>query len=206
MMRARNMPTTLRGTVDVVTLVAALLLIGGLGAYRIDAMKESAAAGQVTTDLGRFEQMIQLRAATKESTLNARGWPVTIDPAWFDGAPPRNSLLSPDRPWVEVATPEEADLLNPRLRAAVDTTLASFWYNPYRGIIRARVPLRINDRKTIDLYNSVNRTSLDAIYDPIEESPRDAADAVPDEPPAPQPSVEDFSEGAMDPTKGPGSR
>jgi hypothetical protein len=55
---------------------------------------------------------------------------------------------------------------------AIDNSVASFWYNPYQGVIRARVPIVISDRKA--LYNSVNRTRLDSIYSkdlPIEEPP-----------------------------------
>jgi hypothetical protein len=41
---------------------------------------------------------------------------------------------------------------------------AAFWYNPYKGILRARVPYDISDERALDLYNRVNGTSVSSIY------------------------------------------
>lgn len=220
MLRSRPAKTTtLRRTVDLVTVAAALGLVGGLGYYQFERSRVHTHEVQVADDLRRFEQMVQLRAATKDVELNGRGWPLTIDPEWFGDAPPRNLLLSPDRPWVEVAQPEEAELRDPVDRVALDDTLASFWYNPYQGVVRARVPLRINDEQTLALYNRVNATALDSIYSKVRpqsatagapapesgaHSPAVPPTATPtttvDATPAPSPTDEMTSE-ALDPTK-----
>ena len=117
----------------------------------------------VRQEVRRFELEIKLRAATENAELTGRDWPMTIDPAWFK-SPPQNTLVSRDRPWVDVAPPEHADLSNPVMRLAMDHTYASFWYNPYQGIIRARVPMAINDEQALGLYNLVNATSLTNLY------------------------------------------
>jgi hypothetical protein len=155
---------TLRRAVDFMTILAAAGLVGGLGAIHLEETRFQEKVIQLAEDVREFEQMIKVRAATKDVELNGRGWPITIDPGWFNGQPPRNTLLSPDRPWVDVATPEDAGLVDPRIRIALDEQYASFWYNPYQGIVRARVPLRISDSLTLETYNAVNGTSLASIY------------------------------------------
>jgi hypothetical protein len=162
--RAHARPTTLRRTVDVVTAMAAIGLIAGMVYSQYDRARALADEQRVADDLERFHQMIQLRAATKDVALNQRGWPITIDPAWFGDDPPRNVLVPPDRPWVEVAPPEDAELGDPELRVSLNSSLASFWYNPYQGIVRARVPLRINDAQTLDLYNRINGTAMASLF------------------------------------------
>lgn len=206
---------TLRRTVDFVTVAAAVGLLGGLGYYQFDRSRMHTHEAQVSEDVRRFEQMLQLRAATKDVELNGRGWPLTIDPGWFGEAPPRNLLLSPDRPWVEVAQPEEAGLRDPVDRVALDDKLASFWYNPYQGVVRARVPLRINDEQTLALYNRVNATALDSIYSKVRPEPIRAASQPADAPGESSPTVrttvdatppspdDDMTSEALDPTKEP---
>lgn len=205
---AGNAMLTLRRTVNVVTVVAAIGLVGGLGFYKVEEARRQAAVDDLAGDVSRFEQMVKLRAATKDVELNGRGWPVTIDPAWFDGDPPRNRLLTGDRPWVEVARPEDAHLRDPVVRVALDERFASFWYNPYQGIVRARVPLEINDKLTLDLYNTVNGTALTTIYQ--DWSVPVHAPAEEPNPPTPEPDTtaavepdDPNSESALDPTRAP---
>lgn len=207
---------TLRRTVDVVTVLAAIGLIGGLAYYKLDEERKQEQVHKLTQDVTRFEQMIKLRAATKDVELNGRGWPATVDPGWFDGDPPRHTLLTGDRPWVEVAPPEDALLRDPLVRVALDERYAGFWYNPYQGIIRARVPLEINDKLTLELYNALNGTSLTNIYnewlgpgtaeapgaEPTAETasvPTEGGDPAEAGTPTPDPN----SEESLDPTKGP---
>lgn len=116
--------------------------------------------------LRRFEREVRVRAATDDVVVNGRGWPVTIDPGWFSGAPPENPLLTRDRPWVEVAAPNQAHQLHPDSPVAFDSSVASFWYNPYNGVIRARVPHSLSDKQALELYNRVNGTALASIFAP----------------------------------------
>lgn len=157
---------TLRRTVDVVSVLAAAGLIAFISYASSDHLRERQTIGAVAANVDRFRQVLAYRAAANEAEVNQRGWPVTVDPQWFNGDPPRNLLVSPERPWVEVATPNEAQLMDPPVRMTLDPKLASFWYNPYQGIIRARVPVSINDAKALSLYNAVNGTHLESIYAP----------------------------------------
>lgn len=169
----------------------AVLTLIGLGAAifytRKDQYHQQAAVEHVTQAVRMFDLKIKYHAATEGAELTARGWPVTIDPAWFEGSVPRNPLLSGDRPWLEIAGPEDAELQHPRLRMAVDATLASFWYNPYNGALRARAPVTASDQEALSIYNTVNRTSLTTIFD--HTAPPDMLsddlehDVVDDEPP-----------------------
>ncbi|MBN4052725.1 hypothetical protein JYU07_00420 [Roseiflexus sp. AH-315-K22] len=139
----------------------------------------------VRGEVRRFEQEVKIRAATEYGTQTGRNWPMTIDPGWFK-VPPQNTLVSNDRPWVEIAPPEHADLTDPVARLTMDRTLASFWYNPYQGVIRARVPLGANDEEALALYNRVNATRLTTLY---------AAPPKPIEPEFSEIEAEQLSEG-----------
>jgi hypothetical protein len=125
---------------------------------------------------------------------------VTVDASWFEGRAPENLLLSMDRPWVEIAPPEDADLQHPLVRLAVDESMAAFWYNPSQGIIRARVPVMATDDESVKLYNRINNCSLASIFQP--EMP--SKTAAP--PPAPAteavtPAAAAPAEPDLDPTK-----
>lgn len=157
---------TLRRTVDVVSVLAAAGLIAFISIATSDRMREKRDVESVASDVARFQQVLSYRAAANQAEVNQRGWPITVDPQWFNGDPPRNVLVSPERPWVEVATPAEATLNDPPMRMTINPKLASFWYNPYQGIVRARVPVSISDAKALSLYNSINGTHLSTIYAP----------------------------------------
>jgi hypothetical protein len=158
------MVITLRRTVNVVSALAAVGLIAFISSSLTDRLKEKRAVEAVATDVSRFRQVLAYRAAANQTEVNTRGWPVTIDPAWFGSDPPRNTLVTPERPWVEVATPGEASLQDPVVRMTLTPTTAAFWYNPYQGVVRARVPVSLSDRKSLELYNTINGTRLTEIY------------------------------------------
>ena len=122
-----------------------------------------------------FHRTISLKVITKDVPENGRGWPRSIELAWFEtsGRAPVNAVLSaadgPDnasqRPWLDIAGPDEAELAHPKVRASIDGNVASFWYNPAKGIVRARVPIRITDIQTTQLYNAVNASSVASAID-----------------------------------------
>lgn len=118
---------------------------------------------QTEISLAKFHSMLKVQATTNGVAVNGRGWPNTIEGRWFDDDPPRNYLLTGDRPWVEIAPAEEAERDHPADPVAFDTggsKAASFWYNPYRGVVRARVAPQINDEQTLAMYNRVNGVFL----------------------------------------------
>ncbi|MBX3385235.1 MAG: hypothetical protein KF768_01545 [Phycisphaeraceae bacterium] len=149
---------------DLALLLVLTAVIGGVFLYRRHQREEEDLIQRSAAAVLRLETELRYRAATNSTTLNSRGWPVTIDPNWFDGRPPVNNLVSPHRPWVEIAAPEEAGFLHPQVRMTVGDHLAQFWYNPWQGVIRARVPVTVNDERTLEVYNRINGCALDSIF------------------------------------------
>lgn len=172
------MPSTLRRIVDVVAATAALAVVSSIGWYGYTEFEHHRNVKRVSEELRRFNSVLAFQAASGQTQINSRGWPMTIEPAWFTPGPPKNVLISPERPWVDIAPPEHANLTDPMVRMAINHSVAAFWYNPYRGIVRARVPMQFSDERTLSLYNTVNGTSLTSIHAEQMPSPvvADAAD------------------------------
>jgi len=154
----------MRWVLDAVGLVLVLAMLAGVVYYNRDAREHEAAIQRACANRHRMELEVRYRAASRLGGLNARGWPKTVDAKWFEGFPPRNSLLPPDRPWVEIAMPEQAGMRDPPVRMAVNDSLAGFWYSPYLGIVRARVPVMVSDQEAVELYNRVNSRNLVSIF------------------------------------------
>lgn len=171
------MASTLRRIVDTVTVLAAVGVVAGFAAREVDRRQREGQIRDVADAVRRFELTLKLHAATEQTDVNARGWPVWVDPAWFEGDPPRNTLVSGSRPWVEVATPEQAHLLHPPTRVVMSDDEAAFWYSPYQGVVRARVPMTMSDEGTLELYNTVNRSDLTSIYSDVD--PGAISDPIP---------------------------
>lgn len=146
-------------------------LAAGAWLYIRQKDEEEARINEVRLAVTRLSREVRLRAAMGDAAVNGRGWPRTIDPDWFAGSVPRHNLLTGDRPWIEVAPPDQADLANPPIRVAVTKDLAAFWYNPGNGIVRARAPMTLSDKRATELYNEINGTTLASIFEDI--VPRD---------------------------------
>lgn len=174
----------MRRFVDVAALVGTAVLLGLIVHSRWQHDADQRKVDRVTDEVRRFNQMVSLRATMKDTELNNRGWPTTIESDWFKDGPPVNDLLTPSRAWVEVATPDQADLEHPDMRMAVHDGLAGFWYNPYQGVVRARVPVSINDQAALAMYNTVNGTQVGSIFATGADEPARSAEFSA---PAPQP-------------------
>ena len=121
----------------------------------------------VRGDVQRFHQQIKLQAALGKVELSEQGYPLTIDPEWFtkdDGGMPQNPLLDDQHPWLEIAGPNQMLLVHPPTRTAANRRLAKFWYNPYTGMLRARVPDSVSDSETVEVYNYINNCSLENLF------------------------------------------
>lgn len=128
------------------------------------------------SSLSRLRQIVKRHAGLADAKLNGRGWPITIEEGWFEGGAPRNPFLAGRRPWIEVASADEALLTHPFMRCDVSGSTAEFWYNPYLGIVRARVPYLRSDRETLALYNDVNDCELSTLFTaPPDSDPKTAA-------------------------------
>lgn len=142
--------------------------------------EERTRAAETVRAVRHIEQTLRAKVAFSGVTANVRGWPETIDARWFSDpsggtgsdAMPRNALVPSEHPWIEIAPPEEAGLKHPPVRLAVSPTLAGLWYNPYQGVVRARVPVQVSDAKSVALYNQINGTGLYSIF--AQETPLDS--------------------------------
>jgi hypothetical protein len=153
-------------------IMLALALAGAIGAFAY--RRAAVAREQMLVDSARdtvlaIEQKVRYLKALEELELNDFGWPDVVDPRWFSGGAPRNAMLDARHPWLEVASTLEYTLDHPVQRVAINEQLAGLWYNPAKGIVRARVPQTVSDEKTMELYNRINGASITELFD---SSPR----------------------------------
>ncbi len=145
---------------DILILVTTGALLSGTAwHYRLRRAHENNVAS-ARESVERFAREISIQSTLGVVEQGQRGHPATIDPAWFAGDLPRNPLFKRTHPWLEIAPPSQKDLDHPRIRASSDREMATFWYNPSNGVLRARVPMGVSDAKALKLYNHINESSL----------------------------------------------
>ncbi|MEO1717240.1 MAG: hypothetical protein AAFR76_09025 [Planctomycetota bacterium] len=150
----------------IVDLMALLTIVAIAAAWYVtrDTGELQNTAEQARQEVDRLRAAVLLRSQSDRHLLNKHGWPLAIDPAWFGTDDlPMNPLVDADRPWLEVAAPEQTGWQHPRPIFVVDRSTAMFWYNPALGIVRARVELQGTDGQTISLYNATNNAKLTSI-------------------------------------------
>ncbi len=149
----------MRGLLNGLLAITCLALLAG-AAWQGRAVFESHRQQETArAELHRFQQQIALHTAIGPYEHGKTLFPVTIDPQWFNGNLPENPLLDDTHPWLEIAAATDRSA-HPRELVADDCGLAKFWYCPATGMVRARVPAQISDAATIELYNSVNESSV----------------------------------------------
>lgn len=152
----------------VCSILSAAMLGGTYTAVNWRRSSDAVEDGTLSAAIGgrlSLEREVRIRAAMKEVELNPMGWPKTIDPGWFAANPPRNPYVTSDHPWVEVASAEQSSLVEPPIRQALTSDVAAYWYNPANGVIRARVGATVTDEGAIELYNRLNATSVDSLFE-----------------------------------------
>lgn len=150
------------GTVVAIASVGAVS--AGIGKWHKDRVETAQRVEKTASTVTRVQREISIRMGTGETSKNERGFPVSIDPKWFEGEEPVNSLVDDTHPWLEVAPPQDADLEHPPIRVAIDRATAGLWYNPYRGVVRARVPIAVSDEESLRTYNKVNGTAIPSLF------------------------------------------
>jgi hypothetical protein len=142
----------------------ALLLVGVLGLVLADyrsAMRKLEAERQVHLALSRLAQQARCHGAIEAPGGRGPVFAATISPAWFKSQLPVNAL-APGYAWLDVAPAGDGadDPPDPVLRSR---SQAGFWYNPNRGVVRARVPGQRGPAEALDLYNQLNNSGLKAL-------------------------------------------
>ncbi|MBI1336720.1 MAG: hypothetical protein GC164_07140 [Phycisphaera sp.] len=143
------------------SLIALMLaaILGGVLLYHRQQQTNLLAQQQVYQALAHLQEQVLYRGALGENDTTESGFPRTVSPAWFVGEPPRNVLVPADQPWVDVA-PRDDWQDQPPDPVIASPGQAGFWYNPNRGIFRARVVPQFSDSRTIELYNHLNGCAL----------------------------------------------
>lgn len=171
--------TTLRLVVDTLIALMLVAILGGVVWHYRQSGEQNRRHAQVHRALARLHQLALLHGGLGHAELSEEGFPIRIDPAWLGGQPlPTNAALLAAHPWLDVAPPGDRSL-HPPDPVASNSRQAGFWYNPNRGIIRARVPEQVNREKTLALYNLLNSVELAVL--PVAEAP--------DRKPLPNPEV-----------------
>jgi len=159
----------MRLLIDSMIVVMVLVIIIGVVQYRHQSTRLERDVQAVRRGLEEFDSILEFQGALWQAQEDGSSlYPPQVMPGWFKGAPPRNPLVTGDRPWLDIA-PLEDYHDQPPDALATGPGQAAFWYNPTLGVVRARVPRQDTDRLTLELYNRVNGTALDAL--PIDHDP-----------------------------------
>lgn len=151
----------LRDTLVALMLVA--ILAGVVWHHRNEGNNERAVDD--TFDAVRaIQRQVLLQSQLGKVEVQQRGYPATVDPAWFDERP-INALVGERHPWIEIAPRWQHDMLHPPDRAAASRMHAQFWYNPNNGVIRARVPADTAESRALRFYNRVNQSNLVSLFE-----------------------------------------
>ncbi len=141
--------------------VIALMLVGVLGGVlwhqraRADELRQVEAAQRAVRAI---QSQALYRGSLRQVQVSRRGYPLRIDPAWF-ATPPTNLLTVDAGDWLETAGPADEQRTHPE-HITTDGRRAAFWYNPHRGVVRARVNRQPSEQTTVELYNLVNGTAV----------------------------------------------
>ncbi|MFZ4750231.1 MAG: hypothetical protein ACOYMM_06950 [Phycisphaerales bacterium] len=149
----------LHACIDVLVVgCGALALVTALSLYESH-LDEKSVVDSTRAALSTIRAEVGIHSAIGDVELNEFGHPHQIDPSWFSDAPAKNMLATQSAPWVELALPGELDKNHPKDPTFRGGRGAMFWYNPVRGIVRARVPDQTTDESTLALYEQINGES-----------------------------------------------
>lgn len=150
----------------IIDTLVALTLVGVLGGIALHSHREKEVERRIKLardELRQIQSQVMLQAAMEQVALTRYGYPASIDPKWFGGRVPGNPLLKAGHDFVNVAAGSEAGAEHPRDPMAIGPGAAQFWYNPYKGVVRARVPDDVSEATALRLYNLVNDSQLTSL-------------------------------------------
>ncbi len=149
---------------DVLILLMLAALLGAVVWVQHERHTEQQRIARVHDALAQLSEGMRYEAAMRQAIDGDDGFPRAISPRWFPSGLPTNNLLPAEHPWIDVA-PEGDRAEHPPDPIVESAMQAGFWYNPSRGIFRARVPAQLSKAASIELYNKVNHTDLDTAPD-----------------------------------------
>lgn len=140
----------------------ALLLVGVLASlllYHRNKERSNQQYQLVQQALALLHDQAAYHAAMGLGESGVSDFPAAISPLWFRTGLPTNVLVPGWHPWLDIAPsgdleqdPPDPIMAHPRQ--------AGIWYNPNRGVFRARVKDQGSISATLGLYNHLNGTDL----------------------------------------------
>lgn len=151
-----------------VNLLIALMLLGiltGVMVHRGYQQQEQQQQDDARDDVRRLQREVMLQSTLRKVELGESGFPLTINPGWFEEGLPQNNLISQAHPWLEIAHEDHRHLQHPPVKIAAERNVARFWYNPYNGRVRARVPGAMSDAAALRTYNYINDSNVTTLFE-----------------------------------------
>ena len=148
----------MRVLIDILILAMLVAMVAGAALYLHGEQRDLDKCELVHGSLKRMYEQAVFQGSL-EPTPPESGFPARVRRDWFQGSPPLNPLAKAHQPWVDIAPADDAGI-HPPDPILNSPTQGGFWYNPSRGVIRARVPAQFSDQATLELYNLANHATL----------------------------------------------
>lgn len=149
----------MRLIIDTLLALLLILVLGGILWYQRGQEEKLTRVAAVQEALRAIESKALYHGALGDVQATRRGYALRIEPGWFDPRPVNLLFADEARPWIDIVDEASEEAFNPARIVAAGSD-AAFWYNPWRGVIRARVPMQLSQTATVELYNLVNGASL----------------------------------------------
>ncbi len=176
------------------TLIALMLagILAGVLLYHRHQTAQLAEISRVHQSLARLHEQAIYHGALQVQIGEQDAAPPTISPAWFLGNLPENPLTPNAGHWLDIA-PSGDTSDHPPDPVVTKSRQAAFWYNPARGIFRARVSPQFSEARALALYNRLNQTALSRLVtiDDAKRQPQALASPAKDQQPAPVDRISD---------------
>ncbi len=139
-----------------------LLLVGVLASvilYRREQHQKNERYEAVVKALDRLHDQAEYHGVLAVRQTGRTGFPSVMSPLWFRSGLPMNVAVPGWHPWLDIAPPGDMSI-HPPDPIITEQVQAGFWYNPNKGVFRARVERQWSESATLSLYNRLNQTQL----------------------------------------------
>ncbi len=151
----------MRRVIDIlIVLMLAAILLGFVWHYRAE--ERNLDNYRLVHDaMSRLYEQALMQGSLERQTTPA-GFPLVMQSGWFPGGLPVNVAVESHQPWIDIAP--LGDLADhPPDPVISGDHQAGFWYNPNRGLFRARVMPQFSEDETLGVYNQLNNTALKSL-------------------------------------------
>ena len=148
----------MRRVIDILIVLMLMAVLFGLVWHYRNEQKHVSDFRAVHDAISRLYEQALMQGSLDDHTTRG-GFPLMMQPKWFGQTLPINVLVPSVQPWIDIAPiGDQAD--HPPDPVIVSDEQAGFWYNPNRGLFRARVMPQFSEEETLDAYNQLNNTAL----------------------------------------------